>query len=236
MTRTTENTTEYEAVLDRPEDTPTRYVLATLAGSDRFWGVLVVGLPIVFLVLSWFDPLLAPIAVSLPLVVALWLVWMSHEFIDSTTRTDRAKSTIAKTKPYSDEYYDPIGADQVSSVSILEFPDIALVNIGPEKALSTETPAVVVSPTDIRAFRADLEAMGIEVSSQRRAVSLSISSRSDIRIWGTPISMVTTLSVAGVLHGIEPFKSNAFVILLLMLLGYALYGVLYRDGLDRSNV
>jgi hypothetical protein len=235
MSKTTDTTTEYEAVLDRPEDTTTRFMLASLAGSNQFWAVLVVGLPIVSIALAWFNQLFASVAVGLPLVTALWLVWMSHEFIDCTTRIDHSASTIAKTKPYTDDYYRPIKAEDVSRVAILEFPNIALVNIETKKALSTQTPAVVINPTDVRDFRAELEAMNIDVTTQRHKTALSASNLTDIRIWGTPVSIIFTLSLVGVLHGIEPFKSNAFVILLVILLGYALYGVLYRDGLDRSN-
>lgn len=235
MTKTTDTTTEYEALLDRPEDTPTRYVLASLAGSDQFWGVLVVGLPTVSIALSWFNQLFASVAVGLPLVIALWLVWMSHEFIDCTTRIDRSASTIAKTKPYSDDYYKPVKAEDVSHVAVLEFPNIALVNIGIKKAFSTQTPAVVINPTDIRDFRAELEAMNIDVATQRRTTALSASNLTDVRVWGTPISIISTLSLVGALHGIEPFKSNGFVIPLVILFGYTLYGVLFRDGLDRSN-
>ena len=235
MTEAEDGTAVYESVLSRPEDTPTRYALAMLAGSDRFWSILVIGLPGMFVALSWFHPLFASVAVGLPVVTALYVVWMSHEFIDCKTRIDRSNSTIAKTKPYSEDYYGAVTVDEISSVSIIQFPTIALVNIGYENSLSIKTPSVIVDATDVETVETDLEAMGIDVSTRRQGISLSVSSSIDRRVWGTPVAIVGTLLLVGGIHGVAPFRSNAFVIATVILICYVLYGVRYRSRLDRTT-
>ena len=115
--------------LDRARDAPTRFAFATLVGSDRLWIGLVIGLPLAFLLLAPVHDVFISLAAGLPIGISLWLMWLSHEFVNPRLSVDTDKRTLTKSKPYDLGQYSSVDVDDVDRVSIIQSSDAALVKI-----------------------------------------------------------------------------------------------------------
>jgi len=70
--------------------------------------------------------------------------------------------------------------------------------------------------------------MDVDVSYQQSQLGISPVSLQDIRVWGTPVIIVSTFVLATAFHGIEPFESSAFVMPLIVILFILIYRAIIR--------
>lgn len=225
----------YECELTRPGDTYTRFALASLVGSDRFWAAFVVGLPFVLVAASVAQPLFVSFAAGVPAVICLWLLWMSQEFVDTRFEVDVEAATLRKSKPYGDEYYAAVAADEFEAVSILRFSRIALVRFRYDDALATKPLAVAIETSDVRDVESALQEMGVDVSVRRASLRSVSTDPIHVRVLGTPVVVLGTLVAVGALHGAGAFATNGFVVPLVVVVLFALYGEFYRNRLGRDD-
>jgi hypothetical protein len=225
----------YGSELSSPGDTSTRFALASLVGSDLFWAAFVVVLPVLLVAASVLHPVGVSFAAGLPAVVCLWLLWMSHEFVDTRFEVDVEGGRVRKSKPYSNEYYSAISADEIEDVSILEFSQVALLRFRYEKTFVSKPLAVAVEPTDVQDVKSDLDEMEVDVSIHRKSLFSLSTDSTHLRVLGTPVVVLGALVAAGALHGSSAFAATGFVVPMLVAVLFALYGGFYRNRLDHDG-
>lgn len=225
MEQSSPNRVVYRKDLTGLSDTLFRFVLALLVGSDRLWATLAVGIPIGSLLASGVNTLFARVAVGASIAVALWLVWMSHEFISCRTTFDVDSGNFVKSKPYGDGDYPAARFDKISRVTIIRFGTAALVKFDYTSALSNNTPAVVIDNSDIAAFVSHLEHFDIEVKSRSVNLWSAPTNRIHFRIITGPVILIGVPVVVWLLYGIDPFKSNVVIVPLIALVLFWTYGL-----------
>ncbi|WP_338756534.1 hypothetical protein V9T20_12985 (plasmid) [Halobacterium salinarum] len=225
----------YGVQLARARDAPTRFAFATLTLSTRLWAGLVIGLPLACLLLSPVHDVFITAAAGLPFGISLLLLWFSHEFANSQLRVDTAERTLVKSKPYGVGQYSPVDADDVGHVSIIQLSDVALVNLHYTGPIFSKPPDATITAAQIDDVKSQLEEMGLEVSIQKVTPQLVPIDPILARIVVTPIALLGTLLVVWFVYGIEPFLSNSVIVPTIVLIGYGLYGVIWRYRLRRSD-
>lgn len=222
------NGTTYRKSLCEPGDFLTRFALATLVGSDRFWASFFVLVPVGLVAVSALEPVVAAFAVGVVPVLCLWLLWMSDEFVFSVFEADVGESRVEKSKPYSDDFYDPIQSADIAGISILQFSGVALLRIRYKRALASKPGAVVVAADCVSDVRSTLAEMGVDVSVTRTSLVGVAPSLVHLRVLGTPLVLAGSLGGVVYLHGVSVFTSDSFVVPVFVLVAFALYGVVYR--------
>lgn len=225
----------YESDLSSPGDARTRFALASLVGSDLFWAAFVVVLPVLLVAASVLHPGVASFAAGSLAVLWLWLLWMSHEFVATRFQVDVEGTTLRKSKPYSDEYYGAVSPDEIESACVLRFSRVALVRFRYGNMLVSKPLAVAVETAAVQDVISDLRAMGVDVSVRRRSLFTLSTEPINVRVLGTPIVVFGALVALGGLHGSSAFATDGFVVPMLVLLVFALYGGFYRNRLDRDE-
>lgn len=235
MTETETDRSTYHAELSRPGDARTRFALATLVGSGPFWAALVVILPVVLVAGSLVNPVVVSFAAGPPAVIALWLLWMSHEFVDTRFEVDVEGARLRKSKPYSDGYYGAISAEEIGGVSILEFSQVALLRFRYERTFVSKPLAVAVETTAVQDVASDLHEMDVDVSVHRGSLFSLSTDSIHLRVFVTPVLVLGTLVAVGALHGSSAFATSGFVVPTLVAVLFALYGGFYRNRLDHDG-
>jgi hypothetical protein len=83
--------------------------------------------------------------------------------------------------------------------------------------------------------KSQLEEMGLEVSIQKVTPQFVPIDPILARIVVTPIALLGTLLVVWFVYGTEPFLSNSVVVPTIVLIGYGLYGAIWRYRLRHSD-
>lgn len=229
MAQSSSDRVVFRKLLSAPSDAPFRFVLAALVGSDRLWAILVIGIPVVSLLASSVNDFFARIAAGGSVALALWLVWMSHEFIYCRTTFDVDSGHFVKSKPYGDGGYPSVELGDVTEVTILRFGTTALVKFGYSSSLSNNTPAVVIDSSDISVFTSRLERPDIEVSSRSVDLWSTPVGRIHLRIITVPIILIGIPVVVWSLHGVDPFTSSVVTAPSVALIAASIYGMFKRE-------
>ncbi|MFC6952501.1 hypothetical protein [Halorubellus litoreus] len=220
-----EEVVAYGVRLPRVVDAPTRFALAALVGSDRFWMTVFLGVPLGSVVAASVHDGLASLAAGVPVVLSLCLLWLSHEFVEPTLAVDRERGTVAKSKPYGNGEYDAFAADDLVGVEILSFEDVALVRFEHPNALPSKPQSTAVDAADVAALAADLDAMGVDVRTRERSLWRLSGEPVHARVLGTPLMLVKTVLAVATAHGVGAFATDAVVVPGVVLVAFWLYGV-----------
>ncbi|KAB1193598.1 hypothetical protein GJR96_09125 [Haloferax sp. MBLA0076] len=231
MSETGTDTAVFGVRLDRTRDVPVRFAFAALVGSTRGWAWFVVGLPLAALLAAQVHDVFVPFAAAMPFGIALLLLWMSHEFVAPRVTVDYENRTLTKTKPYTDEAYSPIDADDFDHVTILRFTDVALVRFHYTRWAVAKPLSTSVSTAEVPAFESALEQMGVDVAVR----DVTVPSPIYARIVATPIVVVGMPLVVWGTYGRSAFLSNAVVVPAVVLVLYGVYGYRWRRRLRRST-
>lgn len=215
----------YGVQLARVADAPRRYAFAALVGSDRFWMTVFLGGPLVATVAAAVHAGVASLAAGVPLVLSLWLLWLSHEFVAPTLAVDRAAGTLTKTKPYGGGEYVPFAADDLVGVDVVSFEDVALVRFEHANALPSKPGSTAVDAADVAALAADLDAMGVDVRTRERSLWRLSGGPVHARVLGTPLVLATSVLAVAAAHGLDAFAADAVVVPGIVLVAFWLYGV-----------
>ncbi|WP_157533232.1 hypothetical protein [Haloferax profundi] len=221
--------------LDRVRDTPTRYIFATLVGSDRFWRRIVVGLPLVFLIATPIHNVFVSLAAGVPIVLCLWLLWMSHEFVHPQLTVDLESRTLVKSKPYGTGSYSPIDVDDLDHVSVIRFTDSALVKLHYSSWAVSKPLSAAIGASTIDDFEALLKHMDVEISIYESTFPPLTRSPIHIRIVATPIVILGSLSCVWHFYGADAFSTGAVAVPAATLVIYGLYGFVWQYRLRRSK-
>ena len=236
MERTGETSTVFGVRLAQPRDALTRFAFATLAGSNRLWAGFVVGLPLACLLLSPVHDVFVSLAAGPPVVVCLWLLWMSHEFVDSRLVVDLDDGTLTKSKSYNRGQYSPSDVDDINHISIVPVSDAALVKLHYAQQAFSRPPDAAVLAVEVDTLTSQLERMGLDVSVRTVTPELGLGDPLWTRIVVTPIAVFGLLLAVWVFHGGEAFLANGVIVPGIVLIGYAVYGSIQRHRLRRSNL
>lgn len=131
--------------------------------------------------------------------------------------------------------YSPVDADDVGHVSIIQLSDVALVKLHYTGPIFSQPPDATITAAQIDDVKSQLEEMGLEVSIQKVTPQLVPIDPILARIVVTPIALLGTLLVVWFVYGTELFLSNAVIVPTIVLIGYGLYGVIWRYRLRRSD-
>ncbi|MFC6723878.1 hypothetical protein ACFQE1_05700 [Halobium palmae] len=229
MAQSSSDRVVFRKFLSAPSDAPFRFVLAALVGSDRLWAILVVGIPVVSLLASSVNSFFARVAAGSSVILALWLVWMSHEFTYCRTTFDVNTGSFAKSKPYGGGEYPAVELDNIDEVTIIRFGTTALVKFGYSSSLSNNTPAVVIDNSDTSVFTSHLKHPDVEVRSRSVDLWSMPIDRIHLRIITASVILIGIPVIVWLLHGADPFKSNVVIVPLIVLIGTAIYGMIKRE-------
>lgn len=210
--------------LDRVRDAPTRFGFAALAGSDRLWAGLLIGLPLAALLLTPVNDAFVSLAAGLPVGICLWLLWLSHEFVASQLTINADDRQLIRSKPYNRGQYSPIDIDDVDHVSIIRWNDVALVRFHYSDWLGSNPPDAAVPTSRIDELESRLEKMGLDVSVREVTLWSSPLDMIQARIVLTPAILLGTVVTVWALFGSEALMTDVVVVPLIVLLGYGLYG------------
>ncbi len=205
-------------------DIPTRFAFSTLVGGIRFWTGFVVGVPLVFLLATGIHELFIPIAAGAPVAICLWFLWISHEFINPELTVNVSDRELVLSKPYSSGDYSPINADDLRHISIIRFPDVALVRLHyPSRAVFRPL-STAVTGSSVSELKTQLERIGIDVTVEGYDRRTFRTDPKLIRVVGSPVVLVSSVLSVWLLHGTEAFFSNVVVVPAIVLLLFAVYG------------
>lgn len=190
---------------------------------------MVVGIPVVSLLASSVNDFFARVAAGGSVALALWLVWMSHEFVYCRTAFDMDTGSFAKSKPYGGGEYSAVELDDVDEVTIIRFGTTSFVKFGYSGPFSSNTPAVVIDSSDTSVFVSHLERHDIDVSSRSVDLWSTPAGRIHLRVLTAPVVLVGIPIVVWVLHGVDPFESSVVTAPLAVLIGASIYGMMKRE-------
>lgn len=235
MDRESDDRSVYQVNLTRSVDTPFRFMLATLTGSNAFWLSWSIFLPTTFVLLSGVNNWFAEAAVGVSVGVSLWFVWMSHEFVTQTVTFDRNSGTITKSKPFAKGEYSPIELENVVRVTALRFNSLTLVKFKHESSLSSKPLSVIVDNSHASDLIAELERYSVDVG--LRDVSLRPVPNDSVlfRLVATPFVLISVPVVVWYLHGTDPFASNLVVVPLITLIIFWIRGLILRGRVRESH-
>jgi hypothetical protein len=216
--------------LDRTRDAPIRFVFTTLAESNRFWFGLVVGLPLVFLILSPVNEVFVSLAAGLPFGIILWFVWLNYEFVNSQLRIDTVNRTLVRSKENDPNRFPPVDIDDVDYVSIIQFSDVALMKLHYTRPKFSHPPDTPIASSQINEIKSQLEEMGLNVSIHELTPQLNPIRPFLIRMVVTPISIVGTPLIVWQLYGTEAFFTDVVVIPVIVTIGYVVWGLVSNIG------
>jgi hypothetical protein len=221
--------------LNRARDAPLRFLFATLAESNRFWFGLIIVLPLVFLLLSPVHKVFVSLAAGLPFGIALWLLWLNHQFVNSQLRINTDSRTLVRSKPYNDDNYSPVDVDNVDHVSIIRFSDVALVKLQYFQKKFSHPPDTPIASAHISEVKSQLEQMGLDVSIHEITPRLIPVDPILTRIVVTPTVILGTPLIVWYFYGIEAFLTDVVVVPMIVTIGYGLHGGIRRYRLHRSD-
>jgi hypothetical protein len=216
--------------LNRARDVPIRFVFATLAESNRFWFSLVVGLPLVFLILSPVNDVFVSLSAGLPFGIALWFVWLNYEFVNPQLRIDIVNRTLVRSKQNGPNRYSPVDIDDVDHVSIIQFSDVSLMKLHYTQPKFSHPPDTPISSSQINEIKSQLEEMGLDVSIREIEPQLNQTDPLLIRMVVTPIVIVGTPLIVWHLYGIEAFFTDVVVIPVIVTMGYVVWSFVSNIG------
>ncbi|EMA00185.1 hypothetical protein [Haloferax denitrificans] len=239
MTRDDVHST-FRTRLARPRDTPTRLALATLVGSDRFWGGLFLVLPFLALAATRVHEAFVPFAAGLPLGLCLWLQWLSHEFVAPEVAVDSAAATLTLSKPYGNGRYSPVDAADIDRVSIVQLSAIALVRLRYRRRGVSKPAATVIPSSGVAELRSRLAAMGFDAPVRRfeprpAAVTRLVADPAVVRIAATPLAFLGYVGALSHLYGPRAFVTDAVVVPLVVLVIFGGYSAVWRFRLRRER-
>jgi len=221
--------------LDRARDAPLRFLFSTLAESNRFWFALVIGLPLVFLLLSPVHGVFVSLAAGLPFGIALWLLWLNHQFVNPQLRIDTDNRMLVRSQPYDVGNYSPVEADNVDQVLIIRFSDVALIKLQYFQRKFSHPPDTPIASAQISEIKSQLEQMGLDVSIHEITPRLIPIDSILTRIVVTPIVILGTPLIVWYFYGIEAFLTDVVIVPMIVMIGYGLHGAIRRYRFRRSD-
>lgn len=221
--------------LDRARDAPIRFIFATLAESNRFWFGLVIGLPLIFLLLSPVHNVFVSLSAGLPFGIALWFVWLNYEFVNSQLQIDTVNRTLERPKQNGPDRYSPVDIDDIDHVLIIQFSDVALVKLHYTQSKFSHPPDTPIASSQVNEVKSQLEQMGLDVSIHEITPELIPTDPILTRIVVTPIAILGTPLIVWHFYGIEAFFTDVVIVPMIVMIGYGLYGAIRRYRLRRSD-
>jgi hypothetical protein len=206
--------------LNRTRDAPIRFVFTTLAESNRFWFGLVVGLPLVFLILSPVNDVFVSLSAGLPFGILLWFVWLNYEFVNPQLRIDTVNGTLVRSKENDPDRFSPVDIDDIDHISIIQFSGVALMKLHYTQSKFSHPPDTPIAPSQINEIKSQFEEMGLDVTIHEITPRLNLIDPLLIRMVVTPIAILGTPLIVWYFHGIEAFFTNTVVIPVIVIIGY----------------
>lgn len=226
---------EFGTQLYRSRDTPVRFVFATLIGSHWFWAGLVIGLPLVTLVAAQSHRAFVPLAAGAPVVICLFLQWMSHEFVRPRLVTDTSRRTVTKSRPYGLGTYRSVDASELSQVTIVPREGVAVIRLHYYGTALFRPLSTAITTSDIDDLKSQLEQMKIDVFVHDPDASPLSINAARARIIATPIAICGSLVAVWHLFGFDAFLTNAVIVPLLTMGVFAAVSYWWRRRLRRSS-
>jgi hypothetical protein len=221
--------------LDRARDAPIRFLFATLAESNRFWFGIVIVPPLVFLLLSPVHGLFVSLTAGLPFGIALWLLWLNHQFVNPQLRIDTDNRILVRSQPYNVGNYSPVEVDNVDQVLIIQFSDVALIKLQYFQKKFSHPPDTPIASAQISEVKSQLEQMDLDVSIHEITPRLIPTDPILARIVVTPLVILGTPLIVWYSYGIEAFLTDVVIVPMIVMIGYGLHGEIRRYRFRRSN-
>ncbi|WP_158598869.1 MULTISPECIES: hypothetical protein [unclassified Halorubrum] len=175
------------------------------------------------------------LAAGLPFAIALWLLWLSHQFVNSQLRIDADNRTLIRSQSYNLDIYSPVEIDNVDHVLIIRFSDVALIKLQYFQWKFSHPPDTPISSAQINEIKSQLEQMGLDVSIHEITPRLIPIDPILTRIVVTPIAILGIPLIVWHFYGIEAFFTDVVIVPMIVMIGYGLYGAIRRYRLRRSS-
>lgn len=205
MNRAIDNQSIFGTTLVRARHTPIRLAFATLVGSHHFWAAYVLGLPAVALLAASIHPIFISIAAGVPVVICLFLLWLSHEFIQPQLIINIKAGTLTLSKPYGNGTYSSIDVDDIESMSVVQIGHVALVNIHYHELELQKPEATAIDASDVTELISQLTQVGIRVTEGDSTASWARVIATLLVIFGSIISISQ-------LFGSEAFVTGSVIV------------------------